>query len=484
MKNILKLFVFSLALFIFSTLSVSAATTLAPYIIGTYDTPSNAQKVVVNGNYAYVADAYSGLQIIDISNPSMPKFAGSYDTPGIAMDVFVYGKYVYISDKGIFLDGELMAPAQTLVVDVSNQTSPALAASFPVEVFTIGAISGSYAYSGGLVDNKPAIKIYNLSNPISPTLVSETKLKIGGLHRVAASGNYVYFIDNVAYFGIIDVSNPNSPTLMSNIEIGAPQGLSVSENYAYIANSDQGLNIYDVSTKLVFHEGKINDEKGRAQDTGNAYGTFVSGNHAYVAGTSLKVFDITDKSKPILLGQYKKGSFNVTASGDYVYLPAGTSGVIILQFKPETDIIKDLNKDIKVDTKLTEKLKGKILLQMESKGEAWYVNPKDGRKYALGKPSDATAVIKKLGTGISNANLAKIPRNGTNDKGSQALMNKLKGKIVIQVQSKGEAWYIHPVTGKRYFLGKPADALAVIKKLGIGVSNNNLNKVRTGLVVK
>ena len=34
------------------------------------------------GNYAYVADRSSGLQIVNISNPTAPLLAGSYDTPG------------------------------------------------------------------------------------------------------------------------------------------------------------------------------------------------------------------------------------------------------------------------------------------------------------------------------------------------------------------------------------------------------------------
>jgi len=53
---------------------------------------------------------------------------------------------------------------------------------------------------------------------------------------------------------------------------------------------------------------------------------------------------------------------------------------------------------------ITQKNSGKILLQVESRGEAWYVNPKDLKKYSLGKPADAFAIIKKLGIGISNVN--------------------------------------------------------------------------------
>ncbi len=33
-----------------------------------------------------------------------------------------------------------------------------------------------------------------------------------------------------------------------------------------------------------------------------------------------------------------------------------------------------------------------------------------------------------------------------------------QGKIFIQVEEKGEAWYINPEDNKRYFLGRPTDA--------------------------
>ncbi|HLC99701.1 MAG TPA: hypothetical protein VJC11_01940, partial [Patescibacteria group bacterium] len=120
--------------------------------------------------------------------------------------------------------------------------------------------------------------------------------------------------------------------------------------------------------------------------------------------------------------------------------------------------------------------------QSQGKGEAWYVNPKDSRRYFLNRPEDATQVMRKLGVGITNKNLAKIPRGETKDKvGSQAVVDKLRGRIVIQVQSKGEAWYISPVDGKRYYMGRPEDALKLIRKLGMGISNTNLNKISIGL---
>ena len=40
--------------------------------VGGYDTSGFAYGVAVSGNYAYVADADAGLQVIDVSNPANP----------------------------------------------------------------------------------------------------------------------------------------------------------------------------------------------------------------------------------------------------------------------------------------------------------------------------------------------------------------------------------------------------------------------------
>ena len=54
------------------------------------------------------------------------------------------------------------------------------------------------------------------------------------------------------------------------------------------------------------------------------------------------------------------------------------------------------------------------------------------------------------------------------------LLEKLKGKIVLQVQSHGEAWYICPVDGKRYYLKNGDEAYRIMSKLGFGITTNDL----------
>ena len=170
---------------------------------------------------------------------------------------------------------------------------------------------------------------------------------------------------------------------------------------------------------------------------------------------------------------------------------------------------------------------GKIYLQVESHGEAWYVNPVDGLRYYLGRPADAFNIMREFGLGISNANIAKIPVGilaysgndndndglpndlesalGTNPNSadtdnddiadpteldeltnpngagtiniSSSLVNKFKGRILLQVEQHGEGWYVNPADGRRYFLGRPQNAFEIMYYLGVGISNANLAKI-------
>ena len=117
---------------------------------------------------------------------------------------------------------------------------------------------------------------------------------------------------------------------------------------------------------------------------------------------------------------------------------------------------------------LTSRLKGKILLQVQSHGEAWYVHPDSGERYYLGKPDDAFSVMRKLGLGISNKDFISF---------KNIAPKRLSGTILLKVEDKGQAYYVHPVDLKMHYLGRPADAFEIMRKLGLGISNTDLSKI-------
>ncbi len=107
--------------------------------VGRLNTSGSAEGIYVSGNYAYVADGESGLQIIDISNPSTPKFIGHCDTPNCANNIYLSGDYAYIADGESGLQ----------IIDISNVFAPILVGKYDTpdcayDVF----VSGNYAYVG------------------------------------------------------------------------------------------------------------------------------------------------------------------------------------------------------------------------------------------------------------------------------------------------------------------------------------------------
>ena len=178
---------------------------------------------------------------------------------------------------------------------------------------------------------------------------------------------------------------------------------------------------------------------------------------------------------------------------------------------------------------LADRLKGKIVLKVEDDGKAYYINPTTKYSHFLGAPTDAFSVMRDQGVGIKTSQLSEIPvalsnltgpdsdedgltdlfedaigtdknnpdtdGDGYEDKiefqagydpseGNAAKLNwdndfagKQKGKILLQVEGNGEAWYVNPEDGKRYFLGRPADAFQVMRDLGLGISNEDFEKL-------
>lgn len=126
---------------------------------------------------------------------------------------------------------------------------------------------------------------------------------------------------------------------------------------------------------------------------------------------------------------------------------------------------------------IAKKLAGRILLEVQKNGEAWYVHPQTARRHYLGRPHDALRVMREQGVGISNKDLERIARAGESRPGDTSFAKKHAGRIFLQVQENGEAWYINPLDLKRYYLGRPSDALAVMRTLGLGISNSDIENI-------
>lgn len=136
---------------------------------------------------------------------------------------------------------------------------------------------------------------------------------------------------------------------------------------------------------------------------------------------------------------------------------------------------------------LAEQLSGRILLQVEQHGEAWYVNPADEIRYYMEDGAVAYQMMRNFGLGITDVDLAKIPSvadtTAANSASSVCYYNTLaksvKGKILLQVEQHGEAWYVDPDTCQRIYMQDGDSAYTIMRFLSLGITDADLAVIPT-----
>lgn len=115
---------------------------------------------------------------------------------------------------------------------------------------------------------------------------------------------------------------------------------------------------------------------------------------------------------------------------------------------------------------LAERLSGRILLQVRSHGEAWYVDPVLKQRFYLGRAEDAYSLMRTRGLGIRHAELRRYLAG--------RFPARLSGRIMLDVEARGEAYYVVPQTLRGIYLGRAADAYALMRTQGLGITNEHL----------
>ena len=289
--------------------------------MGNVDTPGGARDVAVAGSYAYVADMYSGLQVIDISNPQNPEIVGSVDIDALQQaydDVVLSGTYAYVATIG--------SQTALQVIDISNPRSPQIVGSveMPSDASAV-AVSETHAY---VMTYDDGLQVVDISDPVSPRIVGSIALP-GSAKCVAVSDGHAY-VDGIPGLNVIDISNPQSPEIVGSVDTPSTHGVAVSGTYAYVTDGESGLLVLDIrhpeSPQIV---GSVDFDT-----PGPALGVAVSGSYAYVADgdSGLQMIDIGDPQSPEVVGSIatRDWASGVAVSGTYAYVADGDSGLLVI----------------------------------------------------------------------------------------------------------------------------------------------------------
>lgn len=288
-----------------------------PRLLGFFQTPFYALGVEVLGGLAYVAcgsnlngQDQGGFQILDVSNPALPVLRGSSIGSLVAMKVRVRNGIAYV--VGVY--GGLH------IFDVSNPSQIKPLGVAPAGSLDV-VLSGNIAY----VADDGGCGVVDVSTPTAPVVGRRvyTGTQVVGLHL---SGNLLYLahpgIIRPNGLAVVNVANPSSPTLVGTCPTsGMASAVLVSSGTAYMASSNGGLSILDVRNPAHPTLRASYDTLSDASDV------YVEGGVAYIANgvRGLKTIDVSNPSAPRLLGSLLTGGgvFRMAVSGKKAYLAEG-----------------------------------------------------------------------------------------------------------------------------------------------------------------
>ena len=211
----------------------------APVIIGSVNTPGEAQDVAIDGMRAYVADGtVGGLQIIDISVPTAPSILGGVVTPGLTSGVDVSGTLAVVSDFG--------AESAVRVIDVSDPANPQILGTLFIGGF--GAVvdlvvRGNRAYVAAFGGGFRVVDFTDPATPQPVGLVSSIRpfdVALSGQFALAADGSFFSTLP------IVDIGDPGTTLLRTIMDFSAfgefeGIGIAVTPQFAYMTGADDAI---------------------------------------------------------------------------------------------------------------------------------------------------------------------------------------------------------------------------------------------------
>jgi len=228
-------------------------------------------------------------------------------------DAVVYGNYIYIANR---------TGASLTIYNISNPSSPSFVSEFTDADISEGMdvklnATGTIAYVSSWTNHK--LVIVDVSTPTSPSKLGS--VTVGGdgastdrLRKIALMGtNYVcccHTSENKLY--IVDVSTPSTPSVVGNVAVSADSqgayGIAVSGDYAYVGTQlSNKLVVVDCSTKSSPSVVKtLTDTTYYDCLSGE-----ISGNYYYCASyakNSVVIFDISDPENTAEAGKVTSAS--------------------------------------------------------------------------------------------------------------------------------------------------------------------------------
>ena len=255
------------------------------------------------------------------------QIAGYTDLQTSSVDATVSGHYLYAIDGNRFD-----------VFDVTNPATERLVSGYDFQPFEVAPntvrVNGDMAYVGA----GNSVYVFDIRDSSSTPVLIGTFTGWGTINDFQYKNGKLYVVDQGYDFYILDVSaitpeSPSDPVLLTDgtYETSAvPMRIAVSDNFAYFTDSNDSLEIYNISDP--YNPTFIN----RYQYGSGAFngGIALSGTHVFATrdssdGKSFVSIDVSDPYTPVLAGSVDIGAYRINTrivvSGNIAYVADGTS---------------------------------------------------------------------------------------------------------------------------------------------------------------
>ncbi len=299
----------------------------------------NTWLAAIGEKYVFIYDIDDNQLIIDISQPTNPRFLSQYKPPNdrMILDAEVHGKLAFLGTENGFEILNISLPK--IVETVGTYQTP--------DRIKYVSINDNRAY---LIDIDDGFYILDITAPNLPTLLAyhEKLLGIKHISDIVANGNYVYLVGENVY--IIDMSVPLNPikvgsyTPQYGFEHSAEPMISVASKYAFLNEGyKKSLDPIIVSRLTVMDISNPAEPSYVASYNWCEY-CFVGGVSADLVllqmGNEVHLVNFSKPNAPIEVAYYglpkrdKYGWFSYFGSNNYLYLVDDESGFYSLHYSP------------------------------------------------------------------------------------------------------------------------------------------------------
>ena len=303
-------------------LAIDVTNPVNPVIVESFNEHGSSTVLGVHDAHAYVATLFDEVRILDISETSRPRQVGTYPTPSGVLGIALQDQVAYLAARNEGL----------VILDVSNPAAPTTLGSLRFSFAFDVAVRGDLVFGVGT----EGLYIIDVSNPSSPQLLGHY-FAYPHCRKLDITGDFVFLTQLVGDVFVIDVQDPTLPGLVTMIDGSGRYFLDVaiSGNQAYFPNSENGVEVFDISdpSAPIF--------RGAVTIDGSARDIAINFPYAYVAdGNGLTALDIGDPANILTIGSMdiNSGLKDVSFVDGLIWATSQETGMWILRHNSPTAV--------------------------------------------------------------------------------------------------------------------------------------------------